>query len=639
MKAKEIPAKLDRLVARICKDFRAPENITVSAWADRYRVLSRENAAESGRWKTARTPYLKEIMDSFTDDAVERIYVVASSQVGKTECENNIIGYIIDQDPGTIVFAHPKTELARNFAKRRIDPMLRDCAVLRGKVTERKKADGGSNTVQLKTFPGGALVLVGTQSAKDLAETPARYVIGDEVDRWPADVDGEGNPWKLLEARTTTFYNRKLVAVSTPTVKGSSQIASLFEQGTQEYWSARCPHCGEYSFVTFDHIHFDKKIKQVAGKEFYKVENIRYCCPECGSVSTERQIKDAPHKWIAQNPDALETTQARSFWINGFSSPWQPWEKAIQDFLDAGKDASKLQAVFNTKFGELWEQRGDIPDEAEVYGRRENYDAELPDGVLYLTMGVDTQDNRLEYEVVGYGFLDETWGIERGYIMGDPGGPDMPDQQSVWTRLDALINKRWAYANGMGLRISAVFVDEGGHHTQDVYEACEARKHRQVYACKGKGGEGIPFTRPATRVQIVRKDEFGHRQHVGYTNHFLLGVDAGKSAIMGALRVKEPGARYCHFPLNEGCGYTMEYFHGLLSETRVRRNNKWYWEKIPGHERNEPLDCRNYANAAYKAASPNLEKIAEVLNAGKMGTKPKRKKKKQQNTGLDIEGW
>ena len=633
---KEIPKNLDGLIKKICGGFKAPENITVSEWADRYRVLSKENAAEAGAWKTSRTPYLKDIMDSFTDDRVERIYVVASSQVGKTEMENNIIAYIIDQDPGTIVFAHPKIDQARNFAKRRIDPMLRDCPVLRGKVAERKKADGGSNTVQLKTFPGGALVLVGTQSAKDLAETPARYVLGDEIDRWPADVDGEGDPWKLLEARTTTFYNRKMVAVSTPTVKGGSPIASLFELGTQEYWSARCPECGEYSFINFDRIHFDKKRKVVAGKEFFRVENIRYCCPSCGCSSTEGQMKKAPHKWIAKNPDALEVNRARSFWINGFSSPWQTWEAAILDFLNAGKDFAKLQAVFNTKFGELLEPRGDLPGEEELYNRREAYEAELPDGVLYLAMGVDVQDNRLEYEVVGYGFLDETWGIEKGFIVGDPGMPDTPDRQSVWTRLDAVIDHRWKYASGMSLKISAVFVDEGGHYTQEVYQQCEARKYRQVYAIKGIGGEGVPYTSPATRVKITRRDEQGRKVILGYTNHFPLGVDAGKAAIMGALKVKEPGAaRYCHFPSNEGRGYGMDFFAGLLSEVPVRKNNKWYWEKLPGHDRNEALDCRNYANAAFKAASPNLERIAEVLKGGKV-TKKKPPKRQKVRDVLDL---
>ena len=483
-------------------------------------------------------------------------------------------------------------------------------------------------------------VLVGTQSAKDLAETPARYVLGDEIDRWPSDVDGEGDPWKLLEARTTTFYNRKLVAVSTPTVKGGSPIASLFELGTREYWSAQCPECGEYSFVNFDRIHFDKKRKVVAGKGFYRVENIRYCCPSCGCALTESQVKRSPHKWVAKNPDALGVTKTRSFWINGFSSPWQSWESAILDFLNAGKDFSKLQTVFNTRFGELWEPRGDLPAEEELYDRREEYGAELPDGVLYLAMGVDTQDNRLEYEIVGYGFLDETWGIEKGFIIGDPGMPDTPEQQSVWTRLDAVMNKERKYENGMSLRVSAVFVDEGGHHTQDVYMQCEARKFRQVYAVKGIGGEGVPYTSPATRVKITRKDERGNKIVIGYTNHFPLGVDAGKSAIMGALKVKEPGsARYCHFPSNEGRGYDMDFFHGLLSEVPVRKKNKWAWEKLPGHERNEALDCRNYANAAFKAASPNLERIAAVLRGGKADEgkrKPARPKKQKTRDIMDL---
>ncbi len=597
----EAMKRLNKVVSKVCAGLKAPENITVSEWADKYRVLSPENSAEAGKWKTSRTPYLKDIMDSFTDDRVKKIYVVASSQVGKTEMENCIIGYIIDQDPGTIVFAHPKIDQARNFSKRRIDPMVRDTPPLRKKVKENRNA---KSTLQLKTFPGGALIMVGTQSAKDLAETPARYVIGDEVDRWPKDVDGEGDPWGLLEARTTTFYNAKMVAVSTPTVKGDSAIESLFNLGTQEYWSAKCPACGEYHYIQFKDIDFKHETRKIGGRKQFTVTDIRYMCPVCGCFASETEMRRTDHKWIAENPEAINNG-VKSYWLNGFSSPWASWESIILQFLEADGDPSKLQTVFNTKFGELWEDRGDLVTDDEIYDRREEYAAELPDGVLCLTCGVDTQGDRLEYEVVGHGYFGEKWGIEKGTIPGNPGTPDSPGYQSVWTRLDGVIDRKWTFANGKQLKISLTFIDHGGNHTQDVNEACAARINKRVFAIKGKGGEGIPYVpEKASKIDIKRGNAV-----IGKLWLYVLGVDEGKQAIMDSLKVQEPGARYYHFPNDPDKGYTKSYFDGLLSEKLCNVNGKWRWEKLPGHERNEPLDCRNYANAAFRVLNPNLERL------------------------------
>lgn len=628
MMTPENQKKLNKVVRKACSNFKAPENITVSEWADKYRVLSSENSAEAGRWKTSRTPYLKDIMDAFTDNAVSEIYVVASSQVGKTELENNIVGYVIDQDPGTIIFAHPKEELAKRFSKRRIDPMIRDTEPLRKKVKESRKAKG-SSTVTLKSFPGGALVMVGTQSAKDLSETPARYVLGDEVDRWPKDVDGEGNPWSLLEARTTTFYNSKMVAVSTPTVKGDSQIESLFNTGTQEYWCAKCPHCGGYHYIVFNNIHFDHETKRIGGRKQFTVSNIRYVCPECGCVSSESDMRHTEHKWIAKNPEAIKNG-VRSYWLNGFSSPWASWEKIILKFLETDGEPSKLQTVFNTKFGELWEDRGDLRTDDDLYNRREDYGAELPDGALCLTMGVDTQGDRLEYEVVGHGYFGEKWGIEKGIIMGDPGTPDYPGYQSVWTRLDEVIGKRWYYANGKSVTISYTFVDSGGNHTMDVYEECAKRLNKRVFAIKGKGGEGIPYINPPKKTDIVRNGRV-----VGKAWLYTIGTDEGKQLIMDSLKVMEPGARFYHFTNDPERNYDMNFFNGLLSERLHYEKGKWQWKKLPGHERNEALDCRNYANAAFRMLNPNLERLEALLKSDKpevelaKDKKPKLKKQRR----------
>lgn len=411
---KKSTAKLNAAIAPAIRNFKPPEDLTVAEWADRHRRLSPENSAESGPWRTSRTPYLREPMEAFTDPKIRKIVMVAASQVGKSELELNIIGYIIDQDPGSILFVQPSLDDARKFSRLRIAPMIRDSKVLRAKVSDVKSKDSG-NTILQKSFPGGMLTITGSNSASALASTPARYILGDERDRWAVSAGAEGDPWALAEARQATFYNAKAVEVSTPTIKGASNIESSYYLGTQERWCHQCPECGEYGEITFDRVHFDHTVAKVRGKKAYKIVGpITWCCPSCGCIVPEEKMRKQPAKWIAENPAAYDEG-VRSFWLNAFSSPWTPWEKIALKFLQAKDDPQKLKVVYNTLLGELWEDRGDIADEDTMLARREDYGTnadgspvEVPEGVLVLTCGVDTQDNRLEYEVVGHGFYGET---------------------------------------------------------------------------------------------------------------------------------------------------------------------------------------------------------------------------------------
>lgn len=603
---------VEKTFKKAFENYRPPADLTVSEWAEEHRVLSRESSAEAGPWRNERTPYMVEIMDAFTDPQVEEITVVASSQVGKSECELNMIGYIIDQDPGSTLYIQPTLDDAKKFSRIRIAPMVRDSKTLKKKVADIKSRDS-SNTMLQKSFPGGMLTLVGSNSASGLASTPVRYVIGDELDRWALSAGTEGDPWKLAEARTTTFYNRKKVAVSTPTDKGSSKIAELYDKGTQEKWCIQCPDCGEWHAVVFDNVRFDFDTVKNGKKKDYIIKSIEWCCPSCGCLSSEERVRKQPAKWIADYPEAYERGH-RSFWLNGFSSPWQPWEKIIYAFLKARHDPQQLKVVFNTMLGELWEDRGDLVDEDTMLSRREDYGkredgtpVELPEGVLVLTCGVDTQDNRLEYEVVGHGHFGETWGIKKGIIMGDPHYLD------VWNRLDDVIDHVYRFKDpAKGLKISMTFVDSGGHKTQDVYRECAKRLNKNVFAIKGKGGDGIPYTRPPSKVDIIVD---GKKKGKAWL--YTIGVDSGKADIMGSVEVQEAGAKYCHFPRDERCGYDANYFNGLLSEKKVmkteRGRTRWAWVVLPGHERNEPLDCRNYALAAFRTIDPDMDAMERRL--------------------------
>lgn len=606
---------LDKTATRAFSKLGPPEDLSVSEWAAKYRVLSRESSAEAGPWRNERTPYMVEPMNAFNDPRVHDITVVAMSQVGKSEMELNIIGYAIDQDPASMLYIQPNLDDARKFSKLRIAPMVRDSSKLRSKVADAKSRDSSNTTLQ-KSFPGGMLTIVGSQTASALASTPARYILGDEIDRWALSAGSEGDPWELARARTTTFYNAKRVAVSTPTIKGFSRIEAMYNDGTQEVWCSQCPDCGEWHDILFDDIKFTFDTIKVGRTKTYKVNSVGWCCPSCGCLHSEQEMRQQPTKWIAQNPEALEHGR-RSFWVNAFSSPWRSWDKIVQGFLESKNDPEQFKVFYNTVLGQLWEDRGDLEDEDTMLARRESYGShpdgtpvELPDGVLVLTCGVDTQDDRLEYEVVGHGHYGENWGIKKGVILGDP------NDDEVWLRLDDVIDHVYRRSDGRGLTISLTFVDSGGHKTQSVYKHCRDRVHKRVFAIKGVGGDGVPFTRPPSKVKIVVNG-----RTIGQTWLYSLGVDAGKADIMGALKVQEPGPKYCHFPRDEGRGYDLAFFNGLLSEKLVlkseRGRTRWTWVKLQGHERNEALDCRNYALAALRVLDPDMDAVEARLREAK----------------------
>lgn len=607
-------ARLNRVIAKALAGMMPPDDITVTEWAEKDRRLSTESSAEPGPWRTERTPYLREVMDSFTDPKVRHIVMVAASQVGKTEAELNMMGYIIAQDPGSILFVLPTTIDAKEFSKLRIAPMIRDCPVLRSRVVAPKSRDSG-NTILQKTYPGGILTMCGSAEAHALASKPIRYVFGDERDRWATSAGNEGDPWGLAMARQTTFYNAKAVEVSTPTIRNASAIETAYSTGTMERWKTRCPHCGEYHEIQWKDIRFEYDEIVVAGRKTYKVKEHYYVCPGCGCVSDEMTMKRAPARWEADNPAAYEQG-TRSFWLNAFVSQWAAWESIVLKYLNALGSSREMQVVYNTCFGELWEDRGDLEDEDTLLGRREDYGqredgtpAELPEGVLVLTAGLDTQDNRMEYEIVGHGHFGETWGIEKGIVMG------RPDDDETWRQLDDLVfNRSFGFKDGVKLRVSMSFVDEGGHFAMQIRQRCNSRQSRKVFAIKGFDGKDRPYISPPKKMKILSPDG----SYIGSCWQYQLGVDSGKEIIMDNLRVQTPGSRYCHFPKRDD--YGPAYFNGLLSETKVYNPNKkhpWEWKKIPGHERNEPLDCRNYALAAFKAMPKDLDAIDRRLKAAK----------------------
>lgn len=546
-------------------------------------MLSAEASAEPGRWRTERAAYQRGIMDAISDPLIHTVCVMSSAQVGKTEFLLNVIGYHVHQDAAPILLLQPTLEMAEAFSKDRLAPMCRDTPALHGRIKDPRSRDSG-NTLLHKTFPGGHITMAGANSPASLASRPVRVVLCDEVDRYPASAGSEGDPVGLAAKRTATFWNRKLVLVSTPTVKGVSRIERGYSESDQRRYFVACPHCGVMDHLRWGNVVFGDSAPSTA----------RYGCEHCGALwsNAERWKAIRTGEWRATATGAAGVV---GFHLNELYSPWRKIEEITADFLSKKSNPESLKTFVNTSLGETWEEQGETLDNDVLYRRREHYPAAVPTGAVVLTAGVDVQDNRLEVEILGTGDGEESWGIAYHVLHGDPG------RQALWDQLDELLDKTYQHESGVNLRVAAACVDSGGHHTQQVYKYCNARAARRVYAIKGQGGAGLPLVGRATKGNLQRCDLYP------------VGVDTAKGIVYGRLQIQEPGPGYCHFPITPI--HDPEYFAQLTAEKRVTRYSKGFpkQEWIKTRPRNEALDCRVYAMAALAILNPNYKKIAAKL--------------------------
>lgn len=577
---------------------------SVSNWADNHRMLSSGISAEPGKWKTSRAPYQKDIMNAFTEPGIHRVVVKSSSQIGKSDMMNNVIGRFAHLDPCAIMMIQPTIDMAQDYSKTRIAPMIRDTKVLNNLFYDVKSRDA-NNTILSKIFPGGRLIMCGANSPAGLASRPIRILLADEVDRFPDSAGTEGDPVDLAAKRMTTFWNSCMGLFSTPTNEGSSRIDEEYLAGTQEEWQHKCPNCGEYHLLRHIDMTVDyKEIKTPSGKKTVIVNDVKWRCPHCGFSFSEKEMKQTPQKYISRNADALKNG-IRSFFVNGFTSPWMTWTRIMREWLEAKGDPEREKVIMNTVFGESYKQKGAFEDEQIFLRRRESYRAELPNGVLLLTAAIDTQDNRLEYEVVGWGKEEECWGIRKGIVLG------APNQDRTWKEIDNILDKTYHFADGKGLKVVRTFIDSGGHYTSDVYNYCQKNFHKQRFAIKGRGGPGIPLIYKIAKANNAKAPLI------------LLGVDDGKQQIMDRLSIDSPGPLYFHFPQDEGIkelsnrGYDDLYFKGIISEHKkvYKRNGvlREVWETTK-NVRNEPLDLRNYNLACMKSLKPDWGKLEMLVN-------------------------
>ena len=572
---KRLIEHLDEVISR---SLRPPPKLTVSQWADTYRQLSRESSAVSGQWSTSKAEYQRGMMDAVSDSRYETVVLMTCAQIGKTELINNVLGYHIHQDPAPILVVHPTVEMANAWSKDRLSPAIRDTPVLTRLIADPKSRDSG-NTVLHKSFTGGRVTASGANSPASLASRPCRLILMDEVDRFPLSAGAEGDPVGLAKRRSATYYNRKIVLVSTPTETGASRIATAYEESDQRKYFVPCPHCGEHQVLKWSNVKWNDGDPSSA----------HYVCDECGAVWSELDRSRAIRRgeWRAT---AEAKGKIAGFHLNGIYSPWTRLEDAVQDFLTSKSDPMRLRTFVNTFLGETFDsERGEQLDETDLINRAEDWGDQIPEEVLIITAGVDTQDDRLEVELIGWGRGEESYSLAYHTLYGDPSTAEL------WLRLDDVLKTPFSHPITGEIICRSACVDSGGHYTQQVYNYCRTRMGRRIFAIKGVGGEGRPIVgRPS-------------RSNIGKVSLFPVGVDTAKEVVMARLRIKEPGEGYCHFPK----GRPEEYYRMLTSEKRVvkyykgRPRNEW----VKTRTRNEALDCRVYGTAALSILNLNLESL------------------------------
>ena len=609
-------AKTKRLFRKIFAVLKPPPDLTLSEWADTFRRLSAGSSAEPGRWRTSKAPYQKEIMDAITDIAIRKVVIMSAAQVGKTDAMVlNPIGYYVHYDPSPIMVIQPTIDMAEKFSKEKLSPMIRDTPVIAERINEKSRNSG--NTIMQKIFPGGFVTIAGANSPTGLRSHTVRILLADEIDGYPASAGSEGDPLMLATKRQTTYWNKKQVSISTPTIKGASRIEVEYEHSSKGEWNTPCPCCGELQPLVWSGVIFDKD----------NLNEINYVCSKCGTISSEAEWKEKfiDGRFVHEDP----ANPVKGFHLNTLASTLTTWREVVEKFLVANEEVKKgnvelMKVWTNTEMGQTWEEDGETIEDEELIKRRENYNCEVPAAVLYLTAGVDTQDDRFEVEVVGWGPEYESWGIKYAVFYGDTGNM----QDEVWKNLDTFLQQSFEKPDGTKLKIVVTCMDSGGHRSNQVYKFCKARFNRRVFAIKGSNDSAAAYIQKPTQ----------NNREKAYL--FTIGVDTGKSWLMDRLKLTEPGPGFCHFPMEDGRGYDEKFFKGLTSEKKVMRYKMgrpyFAWElKDKGeHRRNEALDCRNYATAAIEISGLPLKAPEDPDKKQKTNAPAKRKRARRRNGGI-----
>lgn len=544
-----------------------PKKLSISEWADTYRILPPTSSAEPGKWYSRRATYQKEVLDVVSDDITRVVVLEWASQTGKTEILLNVLGYYMHYQPSPILLLLPTEETATNFSKYRVQPMIDYTPVLRSLF---KEGNDPNNTVKMKVFPGGYLSIASAGSAAELASKPVRVLLLDEVDRFPIDTQGEGDPVALAMRRTQNFWNSKIVVVSTPTIDTMSRVHSLFHETDQRKFFVPCPVCGEFQVLEWKNVHWENQDPDTA----------YYECAFCHAHWDDPALKKA-----VRHGEWRPTVKPRKKGWIGYNlwaiySPWISMSSLVADFLEARKKPEKLKVFVNTVLAEVWREDDTLPEYDRsivdtLMRMREQYRAEVPAPVVYITCGVDVQSDRLEAVVLGRTQDEEIFVVDHTTIWG------APTVSETWNTLySQVIDRDYITEDGYTIRLQATLVDSGAF-TQDVYSFCQAHRGERVFAAKGLAGAYpviAKISRTKYNVPII---------HVG--------VDTAKDIIYTRLNATDK--QFFHFPAH----LRREFFEQLTAEKPYNRFSRGMlvrgWKKI--RERNEALDATVYALAGF----------------------------------------
>ncbi|MBA6103438.1 phage terminase large subunit family protein [Pseudomonas monteilii] len=590
----------------------------VDEWADEYMRIPRDTgAAEPGKYRTARTPYAREPMRCLSPaHPCKRVITMVASQLMKTQIALNWIGALIHMAPSNILTLLPSLALAKRVSAR-IGKTITATPELKARVAASRSRDA-RNTMDTKEFEGGTLYATTAGSASNLAELAARYIYGDEIDRWDVDVDEEGDPVDLAETRGSTFgRNAKFYFSSSPTIKGASRIADLFETSDQRYYYVPCPTCGHMQVLEWECLLYSADFQTV----HYKCSS-----PDCDVLIEEHHKGEmlAQGEWRSHAQGDGETV---GFHLNALYAPlgWTSWTDLAKQFEKARRaqdrgDLEPMQVFYNTRLAKVWDSAVE-QTKAEVLQARalqENYVlGTVTVGVLVLTCSVDVQANRLEVMVIGWGAGMERWIVDFKVIPGDPA------DQRTWELLDELLKARYRHPCGVALGILATGIDSGGHHTHEVYQFCRVRRWRNVFALKGASKPGRPVI--AQRPSLVDVTWRGQTERNG-AELWMVGTDTAKDWIYNRYSFESgPGAVHFAKDLPD------EFFQQCVAERKIARYVKGYkrieWVKGKA-DRNEALDLQvyNLAMAYYlglhRYGEQDWEKLRQALAQANLFEEP-----------------
>lgn len=595
----------------------------ISEWADENVILSSKGSAAPGRYQTSRVPFTKEIMDCLSPShPCDYVVFMKPAQITGTQLILNWNGHSIDLCPGPFMIVEPTVDMAKKLSKQRYQEMIQDSPVLSKIVKPAREKDGG-NTLLCKEYRGGVTVLTGANSASSLRMLPIRNLALDEVDSYPLDLEGEGDPIALAVKRTTTFgRRRKIFILSSPTESENSRIEREYLESDQRKYNLPCPHCGYMQHLRWANIKFEKNEK------YELLSEVTYICDSCGCHIEERHkttmLRDG--KWIAEN---MESGKCPGFHINALYSPlgWLSWRDIVLEFLkfEKLKDEPLQKTFTNTVLAETWESKGASLEYSYLYNRRELVQPYLNPNIVMLTMSADVQDDRIECKVVGWCSAEECYVIETKYFVGSPA------ELLVWENLREYIGKTYTHNNGQ-MRIVATAIDTGGHYTAEVYAFVKSSDPLSVFAIKGSSTPGSAISgKPSIQKNGV--------------NLYMIGTDTIKNLLFARLLINEPGPGYIHFPMS----LDEEYFKQLTAEKRkikyVKGFKKHEWIKT--RKRNEQLDLMVYNIAVLNIISfvvyPNLT-TSQMLDSLQQNNIKQlhspinnRRRKRQLNPGERIE--